>query len=97
MSAAFRRRPGTTEPGEPVCVSGSQLHEAGKIRHHRAPEAEPAVHDRAVMSIEKEGSGLPEVDVHKRTTKVNLSIVIGLLIFFAAMFSLVAWFWYSRS
>ena len=49
------------------------------------------------MSIEKESSGLPEVDVHKRTTKVNLSIVVGLLIFFAAMFSLVAWFWSSRS
>jgi len=51
----------------------------------------------AVMSIEKESSGLPQVDVHKRTTKVNLSIIAGLLIFFAAMFGLVAWFWFSRS
>jgi hypothetical protein len=62
-----------------------------------APEAKAAVHDRAVMSIEKESSGLPEMDVHKRTTKVNLSIVIGLLIFFAAMFGLVAWYWFTRS
>jgi hypothetical protein len=49
------------------------------------------------MSIEKESSGLPEVDVHKRTTKVNLSIVIGLLVFFAAMFGLVVWLWFNRS
>jgi hypothetical protein len=53
--------------------------------------------EAALMSIEKEGSGLPQVDVHKRTTKVNLSIVIGLAVFFAAMFSLVAWFWFNRS
>jgi hypothetical protein len=49
------------------------------------------------MSIEKEGSGLPQVDFHKRTTKVNLSIVVGLLIFFAAMLGVVVWFWSSRS
>ena len=49
------------------------------------------------MSIEKESSGLPQVDVHKRTTKVNLSIIVGLLIFFAAMFGVVAWFWANRS
>jgi hypothetical protein len=49
------------------------------------------------MSIEKEGSGFPEVDVHKRTTKVNLSIVIGIALFFAAMFAVAAWFWASRS
>jgi hypothetical protein len=48
------------------------------------------------MSIEKESSGLPEVNVHKRTTKVNLSIVGGLVIFFVAMFSVVAWFWFNH-
>jgi flagellar basal body-associated protein FliL len=51
---------------------------------------------RTTMSIEKESSGLPEVNVHKRTTKVNLSIVIGVAVFFAAMFGLVGWFWFSR-
>ena len=45
------------------------------------------------MSIEKEGSGLPEVDVRKRTTKVNFSIILGLIIFFAAMFGVGWWFW----
>jgi hypothetical protein len=45
-----------------------------------------------VMSIEKESSGLPEVNVHKRTTKVNLSIVIGVVVFFAAMAGVVWWF-----
>jgi hypothetical protein len=49
-----------------------------------------------IMSIEKEGSGLPEVDVHKRTTKVNFSIIIGLAIFFVTMFGVVWWFWFSR-
>jgi hypothetical protein len=49
------------------------------------------------MSIEKESSGLPQVDVHKRTTKVNLSIVIGIAIFFAAMFVVAAWFWSTRN
>ena len=49
------------------------------------------------MSIEKESSGLPEVNVHKRTTKVNLSIVIGLALFFAAMAAVVWWFWSTRS
>jgi hypothetical protein len=45
------------------------------------------------MSIEKESSGLPEVNVHKRTTKVNLGIVIGVGAFFAAMAGVVWWFW----
>lgn len=49
------------------------------------------------MSIEKESSGLPQVDMSKRTTKVNLSIVIGLAVFFAAMLAVVAWLWSTRS
>ena len=49
------------------------------------------------MSIEKESTGLPEVNVHKRTTKVNLSIVIGLAIFFVTMAGVVWWFWSTRS
>ena len=49
------------------------------------------------MSIEKESTGLPEVNVHKRTTKVNISIVIGVAIFFAAMAGVAWWFWSTRS
>lgn len=48
------------------------------------------------MSIDKESSGVPEINVHKRTTKVNFSIVIGVAIFFAVMFSVVWWFASSR-
>jgi hypothetical protein len=44
-----------------------------------------------VMSIEKESSGLPEVNVHRRTTKVNLSIVIGVAVFLIAMAGVVWW------
>lgn len=44
------------------------------------------------MSIERDSSGLPQVDIHKRTTKVNFTIVIGVAIFFAAMAAVVWWF-----
>jgi hypothetical protein len=43
------------------------------------------------MSIEKESSGMPEVNVHKRTTKVNLSIVAAVLLFFVITIAVVAW------
>jgi len=39
------------------------------------------------MSIDKHSSGVPEINVHKRTTKVNLSIVVavGPLVSFLTM------------
>lgn len=43
------------------------------------------------MSLEKNSTGMPEVNVHKRTTKVNLSIIVGVGIFFAGMAALVLW------
>lgn len=48
------------------------------------------------MSIDKTSSGMPEVNVHKRTTKVNLSVVIGVLLFFAAMSAVAFWYWNSN-
>jgi hypothetical protein len=54
--------------------------------------AQTAVHLLA-MSIEKESSGFPEVDVHKRTTKVNFSVIIGVVLFLAAMAGVVLWLW----
>lgn len=33
------------------------------------------------MSIEKESSGLPEIDLHRRTTKVNLGVIAGAVLF----------------
>ncbi len=44
------------------------------------------------MSIDKESSGFPEINPHKRTTKVNFAIVIGIAVFFAAMAVVVWWF-----
>jgi hypothetical protein len=48
------------------------------------------------MSIEKESSGLPEVNVHKRTTKVNLSLIAGVLLFFVITAAVVGWLWASN-
>jgi hypothetical protein len=43
------------------------------------------------MSIEKESSGIPEVNVSKRTTKVNLGMIIGILLFLAISVAVVLW------
>lgn len=43
------------------------------------------------MSIDKESTGLPEVNVRKRTTKVNLSIIGGVVLFLVIMGAVVAW------
>jgi hypothetical protein len=43
------------------------------------------------MSIEKESSGIPEVNVSKRTTKVNLGIIVGVLVFLAISVGVVLW------
>lgn len=45
------------------------------------------------MSIDKTSSGMPEVNVHKRTTKVNLSVIIAVLLFLATMSAVAFWFW----
>jgi hypothetical protein len=46
------------------------------------------------MSIDKESSGVPEVNVHKRTTKVNLWMIAAILMFFVVMAGVA--FWVSR-
>jgi hypothetical protein len=46
------------------------------------------------MSIDKESSGFPEVNVHRRTTKVNLWMIVGILVFFIV--GSAAAFWISR-
>jgi len=50
----------------------------------------------STMSIDKESSGLPEVNFHRRTTKVNLWMVIGIGLFLALMFGLLWWFAWSN-
>ncbi len=44
------------------------------------------------MAIDKESSGLPEVDIKRRTTKVNLGVVVGVVVFLVAMAAIVYWF-----
>jgi hypothetical protein len=46
------------------------------------------------MSIDKESDGLPQVDVHRRTTKVNLSMVAAIVVFF--LLAAAVAFWVSR-
>jgi hypothetical protein len=46
------------------------------------------------MSIDKESTGMPEVNPRRRTTKVNLVMIVAVLLFFGAM-ALVAW-WIAR-
>lgn len=48
------------------------------------------------MSIDKDSNGLPEVNLQRRTTKVNLSMVIGVALFFAITFGLLWWFAWSN-
>lgn len=44
------------------------------------------------MAIDKESSGLPEVDLKRRTTKVNLWMIVGVAVFFAITAGVVMWF-----
>lgn len=46
------------------------------------------------MSIDKESDGVPEVNVHRRTTKVNLWMIVAILVFFAV--AALAAVWISR-
>ena len=44
------------------------------------------------MSIDKDSSGVPEVNFGKKTTQVNLWMVGGMLIFFLLMGGLLVYF-----
>ena len=46
------------------------------------------------MSIDKESSGFPEVNVHRPTTKVNLWMIADILMFLGV--AAAAAFWISR-
>jgi len=46
------------------------------------------------MSIDKESSGFPGVNVHRRTTKVNLWMIAAIVMFLAL--AAAAAFWTSR-
>ena len=44
------------------------------------------------MAIDKESSGLPEVDFKRRTTKVNLGIIVAGAVFYAITFALAIYY-----
>jgi hypothetical protein len=46
------------------------------------------------MAIEKESTGVPEVDFSRRTTKVNLGIIVAAAVFFVITITIV--FYYVR-
>lgn len=46
------------------------------------------------MAIDKESTGIPEFDARRRTTKVNLAVVIAVGGFYA-IFAAIIW-WLSR-
>ncbi len=46
------------------------------------------------MAIEKESTGLPEVDLKRPTTKVNLAIIVAAAVFYAITIAIV--FHYAR-
>lgn len=50
------------------------------------------IHCHEIMAIDKESSGMPEVDLGRRTTKVNLAIIIGAVVFFAITFAVVMFY-----
>jgi hypothetical protein len=47
------------------------------------------------MSIEKESTGRPEVDLGKRTTKVNLSVIVAVALFMA-LGAILMWWWLAH-
>jgi len=44
------------------------------------------------MAIDKDSSGLPEVDLNRPTTKVNLGIIAAAAIFFVVTFAIVMFY-----
>ena len=44
------------------------------------------------MSIDKESTGMPEVDLHRRTTKVNVGVALGVVVFLVIAALVVFWF-----
>ena len=43
------------------------------------------------MSIDKESSGVPDVNVKRRTTKVNIFMIFAVVVFFAVMAGVAVW------
>jgi hypothetical protein len=46
------------------------------------------------MSIDKESNGIPQVDLERRTTKVNLWMIVAIGLFFILTGGLI--FYYAR-
>jgi len=48
------------------------------------------------MAIDKDSNGVPEVDLSRRTTKVNLWMIIAVALFFIVMAAVVFHFWKTK-
>lgn len=61
-----------------------EVHAASALSFNfaRGTNASDRGQSRGLMSIEKNSSGIPEVNVHQWTTTVNLSMIVGIGIFF---------------
>ncbi|HVU35459.1 MAG TPA: hypothetical protein VHE61_18620 [Opitutaceae bacterium] len=44
------------------------------------------------MSIDKESTGMPEFDVHRRTTKVNVATIVAIVAFFIIAGAAILWY-----
>ena len=65
-----------------------------RVNHTRGRNAPPGSRVGVRMAIDKESSGLPEMDLRRRTTKVNLWMIVAVALFF--VFTGVLVLFYAR-
>jgi hypothetical protein len=75
--------------GEMVSVAGLELRAAMRLA---VPERPPLAPVHRGMAIDKESTGMPQVDFSRRTTKVNLWMIVAVGVFFILMAGLVVYF-----
>jgi hypothetical protein len=73
-----------------------RLLNAGGLVRTRLPRGEaraplPVSAVSGAMSIQKESDGFPEMNPRRRTTKVNFSIIVAVLVFFAVTIGVAVW------
>jgi hypothetical protein len=72
-----------------VSVAGLELRAAMRLA---VPERPPLAPVHRGMAIDKESTGMPQVDFSRRTTKVNLWMIVAVGVFFILMAGLVVYF-----
>jgi hypothetical protein len=74
---------------QPLLLNKQKSPEAGLT------ELRPARAGLQGMSIDKDSDGVPEVDLSKRTTKVNLSVIVAVVVFFV-IGGIAMWWWVTQ-